>query len=127
MVNALYIKFIASIFNSPPLEGCPKGGVVYKTRMRLRTSMRMRVCVSHTRFQIRYHSADSRGFTSSLIYAALSGLGVVWVLVIFLTAKGAEEGAEIAEVLKIAWVYSGMFFTTEFFLIVNCQLLIVDS
>jgi hypothetical protein len=42
--------------------------------------MRMSLCFFHTRFQNRSHSDDSRGFTASLIYAALSGLAVVWVL-----------------------------------------------
>jgi hypothetical protein len=46
--------------------------------------MRMKFYFFHTRFQIRSHSADSRGFTASLIYAALSGLGVVWVVMKFI-------------------------------------------
>ena len=44
-------------------------------------------CVSHTRSQIRTRSDTARGFTASLIYAALSGLGVVWVVVIFLNRR----------------------------------------
>ena len=70
--------------------------------------MRMSLCFFHTRFQNRSHSDDSRGFTTSLIYAALSGLGVVWVVVIFLTAENAEESAETAEVLKIACFNVGL-------------------
>gem|GEM_PF-2591404 len=89
--------------------------------------MCVRLLVSHTRFQNRSRSADSRGFTASLIYAALSGLGVVWVVVIFLTAENAEESAEIAEVLKIACFNVGLFLIVNCqWLIVNCQWLIVN-
>ncbi len=41
-------------------------------------------CVFHTRSQIRTRSDTARGFTASLIYAALSGLGVVWVMMKFI-------------------------------------------
>ena len=57
------------------------------------------------RSQNRSHSDGSSGFTASLIYAALSALGVVWVVVNFLTAQNAEvsaESAKNAEVLRIA-------------------------
>ena len=75
--------------------------------------MRMRVCVSHTRSQIRTRS-DVAGGLHRLAnicrpFRAWCGMGGDD----FFHAKGAKEGAEIAEVLKIAWVYSGMFFTTE--------------
>ncbi len=80
-------------------------------------------CVSHTRSQFRTRSDTARGFTASLIYAALSGLGVVWVVVIFLTAENAE-------VLKIACFNVGLCLIQVFncqLSIVNCQLSIVNS
>ncbi len=70
----LYAVPMPAILQSPPhFFGGGLGRGRYRTRTILRTSMRMRVCVSHTRFQIRTRSDVARGFTASLIYAALSG------------------------------------------------------
>jgi hypothetical protein len=49
-------------------------------------------CVLHTRSQTRTRSDTARGFTASLIYAALSGLGVVGWGVIFFNRKEHRGG-----------------------------------